>query len=126
MMQRTPLPHVDPLNSRPQLRHGPRGKGIQRACDRRLVSKHVPPPRGCQGRIWPEAGINLLEGGAIGEHTDHHIEQLLVRLMVDRLPAELDMLPEGREEISRLQKGSQCSQGSILCTRGLRTKSAQE
>src|SRR5256886_15755652 len=74
------------------------------------------PPRCCKGRIWPEAGINLLKGGAIGGHTDHHIEQFLVRLMVDRLPAELDMLPQRREEIPRLQKGSQCRQGSILCT----------
>src|SRR2546430_5701765 len=39
------------------------------------------PPRCCKGRIWPEAGINLLEGGAIGEHTDHHIEQFFVGLM---------------------------------------------
>ena len=60
--------------------------------------------------------MNLLEGGAIGEHTDHHIEQFLVRRLVDRLPAELDMLPQGREEIPLLQKGSQGRQGSLLCT----------
>ena len=69
-----------------------------------------------QGKVKRRCRVNLLEGGAIGEHADHHIEQFLVRLMVDRLLAELDMLPEGREEISRLQKGSQCRQGSILCT----------
>ena len=60
----------------------------------------------------------LLEGGAIGAHTDHHLEQCVVRLMVDRLPAALDMLPQGREAIPLRHNGPQCRQASIVCPTG--------
>jgi hypothetical protein len=44
--------------------------------------------------------VDLLDGCAIREHTDHHVEPFLVGLMEDGLAAELDMLPQRREEIS--------------------------
>jgi hypothetical protein len=35
--------------------------------------------------------------------------------MEDRLAAELEVLPQGREEIPLRQKASECSQGSLRC-----------
>src|SRR5215468_2924913 len=60
--------------------------------------------------------MNLLEGGAVRQETDHHVKEFLVGLVEDRLAAELDVLVQGREEILLLQKGSQCSQRSISRT----------
>jgi hypothetical protein len=109
MVESLPLAHVNPLDGGPQLGHGQRGEGIQHAGDRRLVGKSFPPPRRSERRIRPEAGIDLFEGGAIREHTDHHVKQFLVRLVKDGLAAELDVLPQRGEEIRLVQDVSQGS-----------------
>jgi hypothetical protein len=107
MTESLPLAHVEPLDSGPQLRHRQRGEGIQHAGDRRLVGKPFPPPRRSERRIRPEAGVDLLEGGAVREHTDHHVEQFLVGLVKDGLAAELHVLPQRGEEIRLVQDVSQ-------------------
>src|SRR5438270_231168 len=49
----------------------------------------------------------LLEGGAIGAHTDHHLEQCVVRLMVDRLPAALALPQDADTFIAKVQADMQ-------------------
>jgi hypothetical protein len=102
-----PLAHVDPLEGGPQLRHCQRGEGIQHAGDRRLVGKLFSPPRRRERRLRPQTGVDLLEGRAVREYTDHHVEQFLVGLMKDGLAAELDVLPQRGEEIRLVQDVSQ-------------------
>jgi hypothetical protein len=109
MVERPPLAPVDPLAGGPQLRHCQRGEGIQYAGDRRLVGKPFPPPRRSERRIRPQAGVDLLEGRAVREHTDHHVEQFLVGLVKDGLAAELHVLPQRSEEIRLAQDVSQGS-----------------
>jgi hypothetical protein len=108
-----PRAHVDPLDGGPQRRHRQRGEGIQHAGDRRLVGTSLPPPRRSERRIRSEAGVDLLEGGAVREHTDHHVQQFLVGLVTDGLAAELDVLPQRGEEIRLVQDVSQGSSRSI-------------
>jgi hypothetical protein len=100
MVQRSPLANIDLLEGGAQLGHRHWGKSIQHAGNRRLVGKRVASP-GCGERcVRPETGVDLLDGRAIREHTDHHVKQFLVGLMQDALAAELDMLPQRGEEIS--------------------------
>jgi hypothetical protein len=109
MVERPPLVQVSLREGGPQLRHGQRGESIQHAGDRRLVSTPLPPPRRSERRIRPQAGVDRLEGRAVREHTDHHVEQFLVGLMKDGLAAELHMLPQRREEIRLVPDVSQGS-----------------
>jgi hypothetical protein len=113
MVESLPLAHVNPLAGGPQRCHCQRGEGIQHAGERRLVGKPFPPPCCSERRIRPEAGVDLLEGGAVREHTDHHVEQFLVRLVKDGLAADLDVLPQRGEEIRVVQDVSQGRYWSI-------------
>jgi hypothetical protein len=65
-----------------------------------LVGKPCPPPRRGKSCIGSQAGVDLLEGGAIREHTDHDVEQFLVGLVEDGLATKPDILPQRREEIT--------------------------
>jgi hypothetical protein len=103
MVERLPLASVNALDGGPQLRHCRRGEGIQHTGDRRLVGKPFPSPRCRERRIRPEAGVDLLEGRAVREHTDHYVEQFLVGLVKDGLAAEPDVLPQRGEEIRLVQ-----------------------
>jgi hypothetical protein len=107
MVERPPLAPVYLRDGGPQLRHCQRGEGIQPAGDRRLIGKPLPPPRRSERRIRPQAGVDLLEGCAVREHTDHHVEQFLVGLVKDGLAAELHVLPQRGEEIRVVQDVSQ-------------------
>ena len=107
MVESLPLAHVNALDGGPQLRHRWRGEGIQHAGDRRLVGQPLPPPRCSERRIRAQAGVDLLEGRAVREHTDHDVEQFLVGLVKDGLAAELNMLPQRGEEIRLVQDVSQ-------------------
>jgi len=107
MAERLPLAPVNALDGGPQLRHGQRGEGIQHAGDRRLIGKFFSPPRRRKRRIRPKAGIDLLEGRAVREHTDHDVEQFLVGLVQDGLAAQLDVLPQRGEESRLVQDVSQ-------------------
>jgi hypothetical protein len=109
MVESLPLAYVNALDGGPQLRHGRRGEGIQHAGDRRLVGKPFPPPCCSERCIRPQAGVDLLEGRAVREHTDHYVEQFLVGLVKDGLAAELDVLPQRGEEIRLVQDVSQGS-----------------
>jgi hypothetical protein len=100
MVQRSPLTPINLLEGDAQLSHRHWGKSIQHAGNRRLVGKRVAAPGGGERCVRPETGIDLLEGRAIREHTDHHVKQFLVGLMEDGLAAELDMLPQRGEELS--------------------------
>jgi hypothetical protein len=114
MVQGLSLTPVDLLNGGPQLGHSPRGKGIQHPGNRRLVGKPLPPPRRGECRLRPQARVDLLEGGAVGQHADDDVEQFLMGRVKDRLAVELDVLADGCKEILLLQKGAKCGQGSIL------------
>jgi hypothetical protein len=107
MVESLPLADVNPLDGGLQLRHCQRGEGIQHAGDRRLVGKPFPPPRRSERRIRPQVGVDLLEGRAVREHTNHHVEQFLVGLVKDGLAAELHVLPHRGEEIRLVQDVSQ-------------------
>lgn len=107
MVERLPLASVNVLDGSPQLCHGRRGEGIQHASDRRLVGKPFPPPRCSERHIRPEAGVDLLKGCTVREHTDHDVEQFLVGLVQDGRAAELDVLPQRGEEIRLVQDVSQ-------------------
>lgn len=115
MVQGLPLTPVDLLDGGPQLSHSPRGKGIQHPGNRRLVGKPVPPPCRGERRLRPQARVDLLEGGAVGQHADDYVEQFLMGRVKDRLAVELDVLAKGCEELLLLQKGAECGQRSILC-----------
>ncbi len=107
MVESLPLASVNTLAGSPQLRHSRRGEGIQHASDRRLVGKPLPSPRGSEQHIRPEAGVDLLQGGAVREPTDHDLEPFLGGLVKDGLAAELDVLPQRGEEIRLPQDVSQ-------------------
>jgi hypothetical protein len=107
MVESLPLAQVNALDGGPQLRYCRRGEGIQHAGDGRLVGKPFPSPRRRERRIRPEAGVDLLEGRAVREYTDHDIEQFLVGLVQDGLAAELDVLPQRGEEVRLVQDVSQ-------------------
>jgi hypothetical protein len=100
MVQHLPLTHIDLLEGGAQLGHRHWGQSIQHSGNRRLVGKRVASPGCGERRVRPETGIDLLDGRAIREHTDHHVKQFLVGLMEDGLAAELDMLPQRGEKIS--------------------------
>jgi hypothetical protein len=100
MVQRVPLTLINLLEGGAQLGHRHWGQSIQHAGNRRLVGNRVAAPGGGERRVRPETGVDLLDGHAIREHTDHHVKQFLVGLMADGLAAELDMLPQRGEEIS--------------------------
>jgi hypothetical protein len=100
MVQYLPLAYTDLLEGGAQLGHRHGGKSIQHAGNRRLVGKHVASPGGGERRVRPKTGVDLLDGRAIREHTDHHVKQFLVGLMKDGLAAELDILPQRSEKIS--------------------------
>jgi len=76
------------------------GKSIEQPGNGSLVSECLPSPRRSERRVRAEAGIDLLEGRAVGQHTDHHIEAFLVWSREDRLAADLDVVPQRREEIT--------------------------
>jgi hypothetical protein len=114
VVQSPSFPDVDLLDSSAQLGHGERSKRIEHPANRRLVSKLFPPPGSGQCRIWSQARVDLLEGGAVRQNTDHHVEQFLVWRMADGLATKRDVLPQGREEITVVQDVAQGGQGSIL------------
>lgn len=107
MVRGPPLAQVYLLDGGPQLRHCRRGESIQHASDRRLVGKPLPPPRCRERRLRPEAGVDLFEGCAVCEHTDHHVEPFLGGLVQDGLAAELHVLPQRGKEIGLVQGISQ-------------------
>jgi hypothetical protein len=100
MVQRAPLTPIKLREGGAQLGHRHWGKSIQHAGNRRLVGKRVASPGGGERRVRPETGVDLLDGRAIREHTDHHVKQFLVGLMEDGLAAELAMLPQRGKAIS--------------------------
>jgi hypothetical protein len=114
MVQCLPLTPVDLLDRGAELDHRSRRQGIQHPGSRRLVGQPVPPPRCGERRLRSQARVDLLEGSAVGQHTDDDVEQFRRARVKDRLAVELDVLAEGCEEILLLQKGAECGQGSIL------------
>jgi hypothetical protein len=100
MVQHLPLAKIDLLEGGAQLGHRHWSKSIQHSGNRRLVGKRVASPGGGERRVRPQTSVDLLDGRAIREHTDHHVKQFLVGLMEDGLAAELDMLPQRGKEIS--------------------------